>query len=154
MKLNNRDKKALLLWGIRAVMGGCFIYASLHKIIHPAEFAKIIYGYDVFPEAAINLLAIWVPYIECVAGICLVAGFFPSSALLILNGLLSGFILIIGYNLIRGHQFDCGCFSLADQSHPSSAFWLLVRDAVLLGAGAFLYKHLPGLPGLREIVRR
>ncbi len=137
----------MVFWIIRLVLGVTFIYASLHKIVHPAQFAKIIYGYDVFPEILINILAIWVPFLEIVAGICLIAGFFPAPALLIINGLLSGFILVIGYNLIRGHEFDCGCFSLAAQSDPSSAFWLLVRDFMLLVVGIILYRRFLGGAG-------
>ncbi len=138
----------MLLWLIRLVLGLTFIYASLHKILHPADFARILYGYDIFPEAVINILAIWVPFLELVAGTCLILGFFPASALLIINALLLGFVLVVGFNLIRGHEFDCGCFSLAARSEPLSAVWLLVRDLVLLAAGTFLYRHLPALPGL------
>jgi len=40
---------------IRWLIGITFIYASYHKIVEPAHFAKIIYGYYLFPEFIINL---------------------------------------------------------------------------------------------------
>jgi hypothetical protein len=46
----------------RWILGLTFVYASYHKILVPADFAKIIYGYDLFPEILINLIAIVVPY--------------------------------------------------------------------------------------------
>ena len=45
------------LW-LRLFLGGLFIYASYHKILDPAAFAKNIYSYYLFPAASINLIAI------------------------------------------------------------------------------------------------
>jgi hypothetical protein len=42
----------------RWILGMTFIYASYNKILEPAVFAKIIYGYDLFPAVFINLIAI------------------------------------------------------------------------------------------------
>ena len=53
---------------LRWLLGGLFVLASAHKIMDPAAFAKIIYGYDLFPAVAINLIAIILPYIELTAG--------------------------------------------------------------------------------------
>ena len=39
----------------RLVLGGVFIYASLDKIAHPAEFAKAIGNYHVLPFGRENL---------------------------------------------------------------------------------------------------
>ncbi len=33
----------------RLILGGLFIYSSIHKIIDPAQFARIISNYDLFP---------------------------------------------------------------------------------------------------------
>ena len=52
----------------RWILGVIFIYASYHKILAPADFAKIVYGYALFPAALINLIAIIVPFMELVAG--------------------------------------------------------------------------------------
>ena len=96
----------------RWLLGATFVYASYNKILAPATFAKIVYGYDLFPHASINLIAIVLPYIELVAGLALLVGIYPRSAVLIINGMLLAFIVVLSVNLIRGHEFDCGCFSL------------------------------------------
>jgi uncharacterized membrane protein YphA (DoxX/SURF4 family) len=126
-------------WALRLLLGLTFIWASWHKIAAPGEFAKIIYGYGVFPGFSINFIAIFLPYLECLAGLCLVTGILPRSALLIINGLLISFILLIGFNLFRGHVFDCGCFSVAETHATASAWSLLIRDFFLLGAGIVLW---------------
>ena len=35
---------------VRLILGVTFIYASYHKILAPAEFAKVVYGYGLFPD--------------------------------------------------------------------------------------------------------
>ena len=89
-------------WILRLLLGLTFIWASLDKIVNPAEFARIIYGYGVFPEITINAIAIFLPYVECITGACLITGVLPKSSLAIINGLLVGFIFLIGFNLFRG----------------------------------------------------
>ena len=138
---DNRLKKRLT-WVqliLRIVLGVTFIWASVDKIVNPGQFAKIIYGYAVFPEISINIIAIFLPYVECLTGVCLITGFLPRSSLAIINGLLVGFILLIGFNLFRGHTFDCGCFSVTEPQTAVSAWSLLIRDFLLLGAGIYLW---------------
>jgi len=130
MKLKNmKDKYSpVLCFIIKLVLGITFIYASYHKIADPAEFARILYGYAIFPGFSINFLAIALPFIELVAGVSLILGLFSRSALLIINALLLGFIFVIGFNLLRGHQFDCGCFAFSSQNQTISTVVLLIRD--------------------------
>jgi uncharacterized membrane protein YphA (DoxX/SURF4 family) len=116
----------------RWVLGTTFIYASFHKIIAPADFAKIIYGYYLFPDLSINLLAITIPLIEIVAGLALILGIYPRSAALIINIMLVAFIIALSINLIRGQEFDCGCFTFIETEEISPAQKSLIRDIVLL----------------------
>jgi putative oxidoreductase len=132
-------------WILRLLLGLTFIWASLDKIVNPAEFARIIYGYGVFPEITINAIAIFLPYVECITGACLITGVLPKSSLAIINGLLVGFIFLIGFNLFRGYSFDCGCFSVSDTQSAGSAWSLLIRDVLLLVAGIFLWARFEPL---------
>ena len=63
-------------------------------------------------------------------------GIYPRAAALILSGLLLAFILLIGINALRGHVFDCGCFSTGEaalwQNQPG---WMLGRNAALFLIG-------------------
>ena len=126
----------------RWILGITFIYASLHKIISPADFAKIVYGYDLFPEMFINLIAIVIPFLELVTGFALIIGLYPRSAAIIINILLLFFITVLAINLIRGHEFDCGCFSAGQSGYTSSSEVTLVRDVIyfILGMQIVLFE--------------
>lgn len=133
----------MLTLGLRLLLGITFVIAAINKIGDPGRFATIIYGYYLFPGWIINLAAIVLPFVELFSGMALVVGVFPRSAVIIINTLLFVFILAIATNLLRGHQFDCGCFSLAETTSFSAASWLLVRDMGLFVCGIYLLLQLP-----------
>ena len=89
------DYKPLILFVIRLILGITFVYSSYHKIEDPAAFAKIVYGYAVFPTFSINIIAIIFPFIELTAGFCLIFNLLPRPAVLIINCLLVAFIILI-----------------------------------------------------------
>ena len=128
----------------RWILGATFVYASYNKILAPAVFAKIIYGYDLFPAVFINLIAIIVPFLELVAGLALIIGFYPRSAALIVNAMLLTFITALSINLIRGHEFDCGCFSINSGSQEKFVGSLIFRDVLILALGlhVFFYRNV------------
>lgn len=134
----------MIEWGLRLFIGCTFIFASWHKIVSPEQFATILYGYAVFPSHLINVLAIVMPFVELVCGISLITGLLKRSSLLLINAMLAGFVFLIIFNLIRGHEFDCGCFSLGDSKGTWSSVWLLVRDFAMLGAGIYLFRLFEG----------
>lgn len=115
----------------RIFLGGLFVYASIHKLQDPVSFSRIVYGYKILPAAAVNLMAIVLPGIELVAGALLVAGLLRRGAALAVTLSLAVFIAALGFNLARGLDFDCGCFSFA-HSKPGAALDLLLRDIGLL----------------------
>ena len=119
----------------RWCLGIIFLYSSYHKIIDPAQLAKIIYGYGLFPHYLINLIAIILPFMELISGLALVLGIYPKSAAIIINAMLLIFIISIAINLIRGHQFNCGCFSFGHQGDIKSVQLLLVRDIICFSGG-------------------
>ena len=122
----------------RWFLGATFIYASYSKILAPAVFAKIIYGYDLFPAMFINLLAIILPFVELIAGLALIIGFYPRSATLIINAMLLAFIISLSINVIRGHEFDCGCFAIGADSQSTFSGPLLIRDFIYFALGSFV----------------
>ncbi len=129
---------------IRWLFGITFMYASYHKIVEPDQFAKIIYGYYLFPEFTINLIAIILPYLELLSGLALILGIYPRSALLILESMLFSFIVALSINFIRGHNFDCGCFSFSEPGYGYSVLTLIVRDVIYFILGLhplFFTKH-------------
>ena len=122
----------------RWILGLTFIYASFHKILSPEDFAGIVYGYDLFPHVLINLIAIIIPFLELVAGLALIIGLYPRSAAIIINALLLAFIAALAINLIRGHEFDCGCFSNSQSGYTSSPKVTIVRDVIYFVLGVLV----------------
>jgi len=141
-KLKNLFNNSWLELASRWILGITFIYASYYKILSPTDFAKVVYGYNLFPDASINLIAIILPYVELISGISLFLGVYPRSAALIINGMLLAFIFILTFNLIRGYEFDCGCFSPHKTGHVSSPERMVVRDVIylIMGLQVFLFR--------------
>ena len=127
----------------RWILGLTFIYASYNKILFPADFAKIIYGYDLFPATLINLVAIILPLLELVTAFALIFGIYPRTAVLIVNAMLVAFIILLSINLIRGHEFNCGCFALQNSGNNVSSQTTIIRDFFYLALGlqVFFYSR-------------
>ena len=128
----------------RWILGLTFIYASLHKILSPADFAKIVYGYNLFPVVLINLIAIILPFMELITGLALIFGIYPRSAAIIINGLLLTYIVALSINLIRGHEFHCGCFSAGEGGHTETPEMTILRDIIyfILGLQVILFSGI------------
>ncbi len=132
--LNNSLFELVVRW----FLGIIFLYASYHKIVSPAHFAKIIYGYYLFPDVSINIIAIVLPFLELFSGLALILGIYPRSAAVIINGMLLGFIIALSINMIREQQFDCGCFSFDEGGHALTAGQMLVRDIIFFVLGLYV----------------
>jgi uncharacterized membrane protein YphA (DoxX/SURF4 family) len=118
----------------RLILGGIFIYASLDKIVHPLEFAKIIKNYQILPDFLITLPALILPWLELLTGVFLIAGIWTRSAALLLSMLLLAFVLALGVNAVRGINISCGCFSTS-ASDTENAWVLIGRDLLILLPG-------------------
>jgi uncharacterized membrane protein YphA (DoxX/SURF4 family) len=118
----------------RLILGGIFIYASLDKIAHPGEFAKIIANYAILPDFLVSLPALALPWVEMVAGLCLVIGLWPRSSALLLSLLLLLFMAALGINALRGVSLSCGCFSTSAADTEKAAA-LVLRDLLILVPG-------------------
>jgi putative oxidoreductase len=132
--LNNSWVEIAARW----ILGLTFIYASYHKILAPADFAKILYGYDLFPNASINLIAIILPFVELIFGLALIFGIYTRAAAMVINGLLAAYIIVLSVNLFRGQVFECGCFSVKSSGYLFSPGPMIVRDIIYLVMGILI----------------
>jgi hypothetical protein len=123
----------------RLILAGIFIYASLDKIAHPAAFAKDVYNYQILPDALINLTALVLPWLELFLGLCLLSGIWLPGAVLTANWLLIVFLAAFVFNLARGLDINCGCFSTGSDAPTMSAGFYLLRDAGFFAVGVFLF---------------
>ncbi len=105
----------ILIFCGRVILGFVFALASLHKILFPASFAEAIYLYQVMPDFTINAIAITLPWIELVAALAIVGSrTFKDGAALVILLMLAVFTAAITFNILRGLDVACGCFSTSD----------------------------------------
>jgi len=127
---------------VRVVLGDLFIYSSMDKIANMPDFAKVILNYKILPVQLVNLLGIFLPWLEFVIGLCLVIGKFERASLIIYTAMLVVFMIALSQALIRGLDISCGCFSVEPSS--TSEVWLrIIEDIVMLFFSVNLYLNLP-----------
>ena len=138
-----------LYWTVSIVLGALFVYASLDKILHPRDFARIVYRYRLLgPSAAIgvvvpNLLAVTLPWIEAVAGMLLIAGLWRREAAGVTAALLVVFLGAVSYVLVEGIDVEhCGCFSVKGTGR-SAGLALLAEDVAMLAGALYVMRVRP-----------
>lgn len=143
-----------LLHGVLGVLlGALFVYASLDKIARPADFARIVYHYQIIgPNRLVgplpaNLLAVTLPFVEILAGLLLITGLWRREAALVTAGMLVVFVVAVSAALARGIDLqDCGCFSVSG-SGRAAGVKLLLQDLGMLAAALVLLLYAPARPG-------
>ena len=123
--------------GVRLILGVIFIYASYDKILHPKAFAEVVYNYQILPDGLINVTAIFLPWLEMLMGIFLIIGFWMPGTVIWCNTLLVVYIGALCFNLARGLDINCGCFSTTKGSTISieSILW----DVAFFALSAYLF---------------
>jgi putative oxidoreductase len=122
---------------VQIALGAIFVAAALPKIADPPSFAHMIYNYRILPAGLINISALVMPWVEIVAGLCLILGVWVRPARWIIGAMLAVFIVAISINLLRNNAIDCGCFdtSAANLTHEERIrdMWIvIVRDIGML----------------------
>ena len=120
----------------RLVVGGIFLASGLAKIADPVRFLLTLREFQLLPGVLESFLAVYLPWLEFLLGLCLVLGILHRTSALLIAGLNGAFIIAIGSVMARGIEVDCGCFGLlADILHlPDLADGkAIVRNLVLMG---------------------
>ena len=120
------------------IVGGIFIYAGVIKALDPIRFASDIDNYKILPWAVGVRLAFYLPWLEILCGLALIARHLYRGGLSILTALASIFILATIAAMIRGLDITCGCFGHASKNWSFTAH--LALDLLLLGALLFLLR--------------
>ncbi len=121
----------------KLVLAAIFLLASVPKIIAPDEFAVAVFRYQLLPDAAVNLVAIFLPWVELVAAITILIPRTSAAAAAIIFGLLAVFTAAISIDLVRGIDISCGCFTLDANAGPIG-WWEVVRDVAFLTMAGFV----------------
>ena len=130
----NFSQRSVIALLCRVILGIVLIYASIDKIIHPAEFAKAIGNYNVLPFGLENLLGIVLPVLELLVGICLVLGIMIDGSAIIAAGMMVVFIIAISQALFRGIDINCGCFKVTvENGGHQVGIRRIIEDFIYLG---------------------
>ena len=132
------------------LLGGIFLYASHDKILHPPEFARIVYHYQVIgPSQRLgflpaNAMAVILPWVEALCGLSLVTGIWRREAAALAGVMLIVFILAVGLALGQGIDLEnCGCFKVTTGGGRAAGAKLLLGDLGLLAAAGLLARVRP-----------
>jgi len=125
-----------LSFALRVYLGYFFIYASLSKIPHPAQFAEAIANYRLLPFMAVSLVAVILPWIEFVCGLFLIIGFKSKGSAVIIGLLLIIFDIMILINMYQGAPITCGCY---DQVGEPIGWKKIIENALMLVFSVQIY---------------
>lgn len=120
----------------RILLGLVFLLYGVDKIFHPGDFARAIANYRLLPDELVNLLAVVLPWVECLVGLLLLSGQWVRSAALVSAFLLVVFVIAASITLVRGLDINCGCFN-AD-SGRKIGLRLLGEDLLFLAMSGVL----------------
>ncbi|MBI5250023.1 MAG: DoxX family membrane protein [Desulfomonile tiedjei] len=137
----------------RLLIGALFVYASVHKILNPADFAVSVRNYMIIPPAWSNLVALTLPWVEIAAGAFLIAGIQIKPAALLTTGMLGVFLAAIIHAYSIGLDIDCGCFGSASTSAGKIGTYHLLRDGTLFLSSLFILLADRGEFSLPMLVR-
>ena len=128
---NTASSSRSIVWTILAVIiGGTFVYAGAAKIGDPMHFARDIQNFRIVGWSIAIRVAFFLPWLEIVTGVALIAGVLRSGALAILTGLTVFFIGATISAHARGINLDCGCFGGASKGMSFTTHMLI--DFVIL----------------------
>ena len=118
MKLKNFPRPFIPLIALicRLTLATIFFYAGIEKIVNPVDFTVAIYNYQLLPDIAINLSAIFLPWLEVFIALSFVSGIYTRGAALLSAMFFLTFATALTINLVRGFDIACGCFGASSRN--------------------------------------
>lgn len=97
---------------IRVVLGVWFLGLGGGKIfaVGAQAFSRQVAEFGILQDPWNLMVAYLVPWVEMVAGLCLLAGFLHRGAVRALLALTVVFLFVNAQAMVRGLDPDCGCF--------------------------------------------
>lgn len=126
----------------RTLLAVTFIWACIHKIAEPFDFALQVATYQILPLTLVNLQAIILPWLELSSALLLVVGLWTRAAALVTCGMNLMFIAAISMALNADLHLQCGCFASTSAGEEMDVD-LILRDIGLLIVGAYLVYSRP-----------
>ena len=116
---------------VRVALGGVFTYAGAAKLPDLEDFFWSVHHFALTPWDVSMVLAMFLPWLEIVAGVALIIRKLHSGALLIVTALSAIFLGAIASAWWRGLDITCGCFG-KEVNATNYAKHLALNAAMLL----------------------
>ena len=129
----------IILLLLRLALGGVFIYAGALKIVDAQGFARDIHHYQLTPWIVSMLAAVYLPWLEFLAGFALILRRLPLGTTLALVFMNAVFLVALSTAWARGLDISCGCFGKEEHNIQTQFPQLFLRDAALLAAAIILF---------------
>jgi hypothetical protein len=117
------------------VLGVILLASALPKIFHPYHFLGNVYEYELVGPRLGTAVAIVLPWLELILGVCLVGGICLGGALLTASGLMAVFMFAQASAIHRRLAISCGCFGAGE----AVGYGSMIRTALLLLTAVMAY---------------
>ena len=122
--------KCVILYCLRLLVSGVFVYAGIVKALNPSQFLRDIQSYQLLPYVMAVITALYLPWLEIVCGTSLMIRKLYPGALSILSICMIVFLFALVSAWVRGLDISCGCFG--SRGVQTNYPWLVLRDFLLL----------------------
>lgn len=128
------SKKSLCVLIARLVVAGTFVMAALPKIQDPTAFATSVTAFRILDTSLSTWVALFLPWLELIIGLGILIPAIRRSSGALIGLLLMLFIALHSSAWMRGLDISCGCFGAETGETTTDYRWLILRNALLLGA--------------------
>ncbi|HEX7379925.1 MAG TPA: MauE/DoxX family redox-associated membrane protein [Pirellulales bacterium] len=122
--------------------GFVLLTAGAAHLGNPYYFITRVLAYDLVGARVALGLALLLPSLEMVLGVCLICRVAPLSAQIVTTVLLATFIAAQGIALARGLKIDCGCFGPAAPQQISATTILRTSALAATALAAAACEHV------------
>jgi len=128
----------LLFHIIRLGIGAIFVWSGLSKIQRSYEFLTDVYRYELVGPKLGLLIAIVLPWLELIVGVCLLGSVLAAGAFLAAVVLAGMFAFANAYAIHRGLAINCGRFGGDSDTVGYATLFRAIGLLLAAGAGYFL----------------
>jgi len=120
------------------IMGTSLIFSSIPHLTNPYYFLGTIYSYRLIGPGVGQFVAIVLPWLQVVLGICLVTHLLHHSAHTLTMGVLVIFVAVQASALLRQLDISCGCFGVRHEAKIDGATLMTTGALLMLSFARFV----------------